>query len=234
LLKLLGDDPVLTEKRLKIITGHYGSGKTEFAINYALNIAKESSSKIAIVDLDIVNPYFRAREAEHILHSKGIRVIGASVKGASLDIPAVSSEVLTIFHDKSYIAVLDVGGDQAGARILGRYHDNLAVAEYDMFFVLNANRPLTNTPQAAIRHMRAIEEGSRQKITALVNNTHLCESTTIDDVFRGQELSENVSDQTGLPIRYTVVEEKLAEKIVGKIKNEILPINIYMKKPWED
>jgi len=222
------------DMRLKIITGHYGSGKTEFAVNYSLSLANRYAPKIALVDLDIVNPYFRAREIEQFLHSKGIRLIAASVHGASLDIPAVSSEVLTVFHDKDYMAVLDVGGDPVGARILGRYYDSLSEKDYEMFFVLNANRPQTNNPQKAIMYMRAIEEVSRQKITSIVNNTHLCEATTIDDVLRGQELCEIVSQGISLPIRYTIVNEKLAENIAGKIKNEIFPINIYLKKPWEE
>jgi len=225
---------MLKEKRLKIITGHYGSGKTEFTLNYALKLTKDFYYKVAVVDLDIVNPYFRAREAAQVLVNKGIRVISASVKGAGLDIPAVSSEVLTVFHDKNYMAVLDVGGDPAGARILGRYNDYLTDAGYDMFFVLNANRPLTNNVDQAIKYMQAIEFESKQKITALINNTHLCEATTIDDVLRGQKLSKKVAQETGLPILYSVVKEKLVDELKDKIENEILPINIYMKKPWED
>jgi len=142
--------------------------------------------------------------------------------------------VLAVFHDKSYTAILDFGGDPAGARILGRYYDYLQQNPYEMLFVLNANRPLTNELQKAIDYLLAIEQGSRQKITGLVNNTHLCGETTVDDVLRGQDLAEKVSWETGLPIRFTAIEEKLVDELAGKINNQILPIKIFMKKPWED
>lgn len=220
------------DKRIRIITGHYGSGKTEFAVNYTFKLAKEGY-KTAIVDLDIVNPYFRSRQMEPAFQELGIRVISSSVKGLSGDLPALSPEIHTVLEDKSYETVIDVGGDKAGATALGRYHDKLDENEYDMFFVLNANRPFTGDKDSAIRYLRSIEQGSRQKVTALVNNTHLCGDTRIEDIIKGQELCLQVSEELGLPLKYTVVHKKLLNDLPENIYGEIFPIDIFMKKPWE-
>lgn len=223
---------MFNEKRIRIITGHYGSGKTEFAVNYTLGLAA-TGTKTAIVDLDIVNPYFRSRQMEPFFEERGIRVIASSIKGLSGDIPALSPEINTVFHDKSYNAVIDVGGDKVGATALGRYHEYLDAEPYDMMFVLNANRSMTHDLDGAIKYIREIEAGSRQKVTALVNNTHLCGETTIEDIMRGQQLSEQVSDALGLPIKYIVVQKELVPNLPQNLKGEVFPIDIYMKKPWE-
>ncbi|MGB7605277.1 MAG: hypothetical protein WBL93_07340 [Lutisporaceae bacterium] len=223
---------MFNEKRLRIITGHYGSGKTEFAVNYTLGLAA-TGQKTAIVDLDIVNPYFRSRQMEPFFEEKGIRVISSSIKGLSGDIPALSPEIFTVFQDKSYQAVIDVGGDRAGATALGRYHEYLDIEPYEMMFVLNANRRMTHDLDGAISYIREIEVGSRQKITSLVNNTHLCGETTIEEVMKGQQLCEQVSDALGLPIKYIVVQKNLVSSLPKNLKGEVFPIDIYMKKPWE-
>ena len=224
---------MLDEKRIRIITGHYGSGKTEFAVNYTLALAA-AGYKTAIVDLDIVNPYFRSREMEPFFEEKGIRVISSSIRGLAGDLPAVSSEVYAMFGDKSYEAVFDVGGDKVGATALGRYHQYLDREPYDMLFVLNANRRQTNTVEGAINYLRSIEAGSRQKVTALVNNTHLCGETSIEEILKGQELCEQVSKELGLPIKYIVVHKDLVDKLPQGLQGEVFPIDVYMKKPWED
>lgn len=118
--------------------------------------------------------------------------------------------------------------------MLGRYHDYLDIEPYEMFFVLNGNRPMIKSVESVVRYIRSIEEGSRQKITSIINNTHLCGLTTIEDILRGQVLCEKVSEKTGLPIKYTVMHKNLKGKLTGKIKNNILPISIYMKKPCEE
>lgn len=220
------------DKRVRIITGHYGSGKTEFAVNYTLSLAK-SGYKTAIVDLDIVNPYFRSREMEPMFMEKGVRVISSTVKGLAGDLPALSPEIYAALQDKSYETVIDMGGDKAGATALGRFYDHIDKNECDMFFVLNANRPLTNTKENAIRYLKAIELGSRQKVTALVNNTHLCSDTRVEDILKGQELCVEVSRELGLPIKYVVTHVDLMDKLPKNIQGEIFPIKIYMKKPWE-
>ncbi|MGE5630264.1 MAG: hypothetical protein ACM3TR_04105 [Caulobacteraceae bacterium] len=221
------------EKRVRIITGHYGSGKTEFAVNYTFRLAA-TGKKTSIVDLDIVNPYFRSRQLEPQFAEKGIRVISSSVKGLAGDLPALSPEIYSVLQDTSYEVVLDVGGDKVGATALGRYHEYFDREPYDMLFVLNANRHQTSTAEGAISYLRSIEEGSQQKVTALVNNTHLCGDTTLEDILKGQELCEEVSKALGLPIKYIVAEKKLAGMLPENLQGEIFPIDIYMKKPWED
>lgn len=220
------------DNRIRIITGHYGSGKTEFAVNYTLRLA-ESGFKTAIVDLDIVNPYFRSREMEPMFVEKGIRVISSTIKGLAGDLPALSPEIYTALQDKNYEAVIDMGGDKAGATALGRFYDHIDKDECDMFFVINANRPLTNNKDNAIRYLRSIEQGSRQKVTGLINNTHLCGDTTVEDIMKGQELCLQVSKELGLPIKYVVTHIDLLDKLPNNIQGEIFPIEIYMKKPWE-
>lgn len=220
------------EKRIRIITGHYGSGKTEFAVNYTFALAA-TGKKTAIVDLDIVNPYFRSREIEPKFKEKDIRVIASSIKGLGADIPALSPEINAAFHDKSYQVVIDLGGDKVGARALGRYHEYLSEEPYELMFVVNANRHETRTAEDVIKYINGIQESSRQKVTSLVNNTHLCGETTVEDILRGQKLCEEVSQILGLPIKYVVVHKSLVDKLPSGIQGNIFPIDIYMAKPWE-
>lgn len=224
---------MFNEKRVRIIIGHYGSGKTEFAVNYAFGLAAQGK-KTSIVDLDIVNPYFRSREIEPQFVEKGIRVISSSIKGLSGDLPALSPEIYSVLQDTSYEVVFDVGGDMVGARALGRYHEYFDREPYDMLFVLNANRHQTNTVDGAVSYLRSIEDSSKQKVTALVNNTHLCGNTTVEEIMKGQKLCEDVSTVLGLPIKYVVVEKKFVDMLPKGLQGEVLPIDIYMTKPWED
>ena len=219
------------DKRIRIIIGHYGSGKTEFSINYALKL-NELGKKVAIADLDLVNLYFRSREKASLLEDKGIKIIGASIKGNALDLPAVSGEVLGPLQDESYETILDVGGDPAGARALGRYHEYFIEGDYDMFFVLNANRPETGTVDKALEFVRKIEDTSRAKVTGIVNNTHMLKSTTIEDVLRGYELSLELSELTGIPLKYNAVLEELAPLLPDNLIGEIFPIKLYMREEW--
>ena len=222
---------MLKDKRLRIVIGHYGSGKTEFSVNYAVKLAK-MGKKVALVDLDIVNLYFRSREKSNILEEMGIRVIGSSVKGAAVDIPAISSEVLMPLQDKSYEGIIDVGGDPVGARVLGMYYQYFIPGEYDMFFVLNANRPETQTVEKAIEYLRKIEDAARVKVTGIINNTHMLKSTTIEDVLRGQELAEKLSQEANLPIKYISAIESVAKELPKDLEGEIFPMTLYMREEW--
>ena len=223
------------DNRVKIIIGHYGSGKTEFSINYAVNLAK-MNKKVTLVDLDVVNLYFRSREKASLLESLGIKLIGSSIKASSLDLPAVSPAVATVFSDKSSEAILDIGGDPAGARTLGRYKDNLTDGNYDLFFVLNRYRAETDTMDKAIKYIREIEEVSRAKVTGLVSNSHFLKSTTIEDILGGVELSQEVSKKTGIPLKYITVlkglEEELRAKLPEELQDKVFPIDLYMREEW--
>ncbi|WP_130807777.1 ATP-binding protein [Senegalia massiliensis] len=222
---------MLNDNRIRIITGHYGSGKTEFAVNYAIQLAK-ANKKTAIADLDVVNPYFRSREKEEFLSDLGIRVIGSSIKGLASDVPAVSGEILTPLQDNTFDAVLDVGGDPAGARALGRYYEYFIEGNYDMFFVINANRPETREVEKTIQYLKNIEIQSRAKVTGIINNTHLLKSTTVEDVIRGQKLCEEVSKNLNIPIKYISCIESIVKDLPNDLEGEIFPIKMYMREEW--
>lgn len=221
------------DKRIRIITGHYGSGKTEFAVNYAIKLAKEKK-KVALIDLDIVNPYFRGREKKDMLERLGIKVIGSSLEGGGADVPAISSSVFLPLQDKSYEAIFDVGGDDVGARTLGRYHSYFQKENYDMFCVVNANRPETQDVCGAIKHIQAIQNVSRISITGLINNTHLLRETTPQDVLKGQRLIRQISEKLHIPIKYVSVLAEVAEKLPQQLDGEIFPIHLYMREDWMD
>ncbi len=216
---------------MQIVTGHYGSGKTEYAVNLALKLAEERKD-VTLADLDIVNPYFRSYEQTKVLEDAGVRVIVTSCGGAA-DIPALNPAVMSVFQQEKWTGVLDIGGDPIGARVLARFAPQLKPAEFDLLFVLNANRPETNTVETALQYMRGIEAECLQKVTGIVNNTHLCRETTPEEILKGARLAQDLSERTGLPIVHHAVERKFVADVANKLSEPILPMNIYMKKPWE-
>ena len=222
---------ILNDNRIRIIVGHYGSGKTEFSINYAVKLA-EKKEKVVLVDLDVVNLYFRSREKTDELKQVGVKVIGSSIKGNAVDIPAISAEIYTPLQDETYEAVLDVGGDPTGARALGRYSEYFIEGKYDMFFVVNANRPETQTVEKSMEYLRKIEDTARAKVTGIVNNTHMLKSTTVEDVMRGEKLAEELSSAANIPIKYTVALEKIAKDLPVNPSDNIFPIHLYMREEW--
>lgn len=227
----LGDD-MLKDKRIRIIIGHYGSGKTEFAVNYAMNLAK-MGRKTAIADMDIVNPYFRSREKADMMEREGIRVIsGMRGHNANLDIPMMSADVLAPLQDDSYDLVLDVGGDSVGARVIARYRAYFQEGKYDMFCVVNAYREQTQTVEGVIEHIKAIEATVGARVTGLINNTHLLRETTAQDVLVGQELVTKVSEQLNIPIKYVSTLEKVAHQLPENLEGSIFPIKMYMREEW--
>ncbi len=218
-------------KRIQIVTGHYGSGKTEYAVNLALALGREKPH-VAIADLDIVNPYFRSFEQTQRLEKAGIRVIVTSCGGAA-DIPAINPAVQSIFQDEKWTGVLDIGGDPIGARVLARFAPQLKKEDFDLLFVLNANRPETRDVESALNYMRGIEGECLQKVTGIVNNTHLCGDTTPEEILKGAALARALSEKTGLPIVHHAVQKKFVQEVSSRLSEPVLPMNIYMKKPWE-
>ena len=217
--------------RIRVFTGHFGSGKTEIAINYAIYLAKQGH-KVAIVDIDIVNPYFCTRDVKGVLDSHGIRLICADPNLSNAELMVVPAEVKAIFNDKSYEVVVDIGGDDQGAVVLGMYNRYFKEEPYDMYFVVNNNRPFTEDAGAAAEYMAAIERVSRLKVTHLISNTNLSYETTSDDIIRGDAETVKLSEMTGLPYAYTVCAAGLADEIEGRVHGDIFPIDIYMRPPW--
>lgn len=218
-------------KRIQIITGHYGSGKTEYAVNLALHLA-ETRENVALADMDIVNPYFRSYEQSQRLEDAGIRVIVTSCGGIA-DIPAINPEVMSVFQQEKWTGVLDIGGDPIGARVLARFAPQLKTEDFDLLFVLNANRPETKDVESALQYMQGIERECRQKVTGIVNNTHLCGETTAEEILKGARLAQALSERTSLPVIHHAVQRKFVEQVQDKLSEPVLPMNIYMKKPWE-
>ncbi len=225
-------DPMLNDNRIRVIIGHYGSGKTEFAVNYAMKLA-ESGKKLALADLDVVNPYFRSREKQEMMEEQGIKVISNSLnKSLGVDLPAISAGVLGPLQDESYEVILDVGGDSMGARVLARYHSYFKEGDYDMFCILNAYRAETQNAEGAISHIKSIEREARAKVTGIINNTHLLRETSVEDVLKGQRLAKEVSEKLSIPIKYISTLEKIASELPKDIEGEVFPIKMYMREDW--
>ena len=217
--------------RLSIVTGHYGTGKTEFAVNLALAMARDGE-RVMMADLDIVNPYFRSRERRKVLEEAGIRLISSSQACSDADVPALPAELLTILEDRSIRGVLDIGGDPVGARVLARFQPRIVMEDYQLIYVLNANRPEVRETENAIAYLRGIEATTGLTCTGIVNNTHLCGETTEEEIRKGAALAAEVSRETGIPVLCHVAEEKFISSL-SDLSETVFPITIQMKKPWE-
>ena len=221
----------ISPHRLLIVTGHFGTGKTEFSVNLALALAR-AGEKVMLADLDIVNPYFRSRERRAVLESAGVRLITSSQDSENADMPSLPAEILTVLEDRSYRGLLDIGGDPDGARVLARYQPKITAEDYQLIFVSNANRPEVRTAEDAISYLRCIEEVTGLTCGGIVNNTHLCGETTAEEILRGAELAREISEKTGIPVLCHTAEERLIPELTA-LAEPIFPITIQMKKPWE-
>ncbi len=194
--------------RVTIVCGHYGAGKTTFSVNYSMYIRNFASEDIYIADLDVVNPYFRSREHSSYLENKNIKVIGSYLPQSGSDIPAVSAEVYSIFNRKDIIGIVDMGGNSAGSLSFATFRDNVDVNETDVFFVLNAGRKENSTIEYALGHLTDIEATVGLKVTAIVNNTHMMDYTTLDDIAKGENIAYELSKEKNIPVKFTCVNSK--------------------------
>lgn len=198
-------------KRITLFCGHYGSGKTNIAVNYAFYLAS-LGKPVTIADIDIVNPYFRTKDSEEELTQAGIRVISLPFANTNVDLPSLPAEVYGAVQDKSRFAVLDIGGDDRGAFALGRYAPYiLKENDFDMLFVANFYRPLTRTAPEALEVMREIEAACGIPFTGIVNNSNLGELTTAQEIHDTEETAERLGQLASLPVVMTTAEEHIAE-----------------------
>lgn len=200
-------------KRVTLFLGHYGSGKTNIALNYAKYL-KSKDLPVAIADLDIVNPYFRTKDSQQELKKLGIELVSLEFAGSNVDLPALPSAAYGLVQRKDRYVVMDIGGDDRGAYALGRYVPYiLEENDYEMLFVTNFYRPLTRTVEDTIEVMREIEAAARMKFTGIVNNSNIGEITSPQDVIDTFSLAHQLSLETGLLVKMTCVEQKIADSI---------------------
>ena len=198
-------------KRVTLFCGHYGSGKTNIAVNFAIAKAR-AGENISIADIDIVNPYFRTKDSTAELESAGVHVVSLPFANSSVDLPAIPAEVMGLLQRRDIKVIMDVGGDDRGAVALGRYAPTiLSENDYDMVFVVNFFRPLTRTPGEALEIMREIEAACKIPFTAIINNSNIGEETTAEAIEKTVALAEKLSEISGLPLVGTTVKEEFAK-----------------------
>lgn len=215
-------------KAITVVCGHYGAGKTNLSMNLALD--SSGSTETTLIDLDIVNPYFRSSDYRTALESRGIRVIGPNFANTNADTPSLppAVDVALARYDR---VIVDAGGDDVGATVLGRYSETIRRRGYEMIYVINMYRSMTQTPEDAVDVLRGIESASRLKATGIVNNSHLKESTDADTVEASLDFADTVSRITSLPLLFTTAPRVVADSL-NKISN-VYPLDIHVRTPWE-
>ena len=214
----------MEHKRITLFAGHYGSGKTNIAVNYALCLANEGK-KVCIGDLDIVNPYFRTKDSADELSAAGIDLISPQFANTNVDLPALPAEAYRLVEDKSIYAIMDIGGDDRGAYALGRYAPAiLEENNYRMAFVANCYRPLTRTPEDALEVMREIEAACGIPFTCIINNSNLGPETTPETICASEEFVDTLSQISGLPVWLTTATESVAQEM-----NNVFPLRLQKK-----
>ena len=221
-------------KRIVLFAGHYGSGKTNIAINCAKAL-RRAGEKVTIADLDIVNPYFRTKDSAADLRAEGIDLVVSDFANSNVDFPALPKEIYALVAASEVGAecqtprakvVMDIGGDDRGALALGRYVPDIrAEGDYEMLAVVNAARPLTRTPEDAVEVLREIEAASQLPFTGIVNNTNLGPQTTAADVLGSVPYADGVAARMGIPVRFTCAVAPVAAELAGRVPN-LMPIEI--------
>ena len=231
LAAVAGDDPVV------VLTGHYGVGKTNLALNLALTAAQAGESA-AVADLDLVNPYFRSSDYPDFLAAAGVRLIAPTFAGTALDTPSVGGqlfgEIERALAEPGHRLIVDAGGDDAGATVLGSYAHALAGKPARVLHVLNAFRDVDD-PAEAVAVLREVEESSRMAATGLVNVSHLMEGTTAQDVERGRTWAAEVAALADLPLVATCVPAHLAQQCYsdGTLGEPVVRVGRYVLTPWQ-
>ena len=228
-----GERGLLEKYKYILICGHYGCGKT----NLALNLAADFSSKgmrVTLVDLDIVNPYFRSSDFKSAIDKMNVRLIAPAFAHSNVDLPSLPTEMYSIFDDNSDKVIIDVGGDDQGAVALGRFSNKIKATEnYCMVYVVNKFRPLSATGKDALEILSEIEAASRIKADAIINNSHLMAETTAEDIISSVDYARQISDALSIPVIATTVPKALYNETANSVDN-LYAIDIYVKPPWAD
>ncbi len=215
------------DSRVFIYVGMFGSGKTELSINTAITLRK-SSSKVALIDIDIISPYFRSRDEKLFLENMNIKVITAPERYMHADLPIIPPEVGGYISNKEFLTVIDAGGNEDGAIVLGSLNHFLENVDKKILFVINVFRPFSSTEEEILRNIDKISRAARSKIDYLVNNSNIGPETTTDDIKTGEEIVLKVSKMTGIPAAFTSIDENIDYK--GKLP--IFRMKRFMKNSW--
>ena len=218
-------------KRVTLLAGHYGSGKTNIAVNLAMKQKREGFD-VTVADLDIVNPYYRTKDSEEELKAAGIPLISSPFANSNVDLPALPQELYRIVDETDTHMVVDIGGDDRGAYALGRFAQKLKDEnDYEMILVINKYRPLTADEKDAVAIMKEIEEAGHLPFTAIVNNSNLGKETTAEDVLASVPYAEKMAKDTGLPLLLTTVREDLLPELEGKIE-PLMGMKLQKSRLW--
>ena len=223
----------ILSKRIKIFVGSFGSGKTEIAINYSI-YCRKNHSQVAIADLDIVNPYFRTREAKDALNLKGIKVISPEGEMAYADLPLISPEIKGLIQNLDYHLILDVGGDDVGTVVLGNFKSFIKDLDYEMLMIVNSYRPFTQDIPQIQQMAQEIENSSRLKISGIISNPNLSTQTDEDLIKKGHILIRQAAEKLKLPIKFICIEERFSQKIKQEnFEEPIFYIKRFICLPWD-
>ncbi|HNV34006.1 MAG TPA: hypothetical protein PKK63_00535 [Bacillota bacterium] len=233
------DMDVFAPRRVTVLCGAFGSGKTEIAVNMAIGLARKHEM-VSLVDIDIVKPMFRSRDIRKAVTAAGVRMVDTIAGLGNADLPIVTGEVDALIKGKAGRVVIDVGGDHLGARALGRYATSFDF-DREVLYVINTRRPFASTKDEILRMMGMVEEASRLKVTGLVANTNLGTESDYDLAYEGLEIIGEVSASAGVPIRFAVIYDELYRKDpeqAGKLASQkgllLFPLKRYLLKPWEN
>ena len=228
-------------KRYYVIIGNFGSGKTELALNMAFKAAGEGQ-KVTLVDIDVINPYFRSTERKAELEAAGIRLISPNFTSSGVEVPSIPAEIFSVFSDNSDLVIFDVGGDPVGSIAMGQYYGYFKELEhFEVWYVINCRRPLSSGAEENLEMIEKITGVSRLKVTGILNNTNLAHETTVKDLMDGVEITREVSERSGLPIIGTVgtpevlsafVKEAEEKGIAKELIGGLYPIERYMHRDW--
>jgi len=220
------------EKRITLFTGTYGSGKSETAVSYSHHLL-DLGYAVKILDLDVVNPYFRCREAAEELEKRGAVVVAPKGANFFADLPIVLPEIRGSFGDDRTAVVGDLGGDDVGARVLGSLADVVDAEQTELFYVINRNRPFTSTVEGCRKILAQVEAASRLTVDGLVSNTHLMDETTPEQILEGYRLTCEVSRATGIPVSLVTIETRLAGQVDPALFDcPLLPLRRALLPPW--